>query len=85
MQNRFWAYLKQKFGWETARKGCKVYDMFGIPPSREKSHPMHGLYQFKTGFGGNLFHRMGCWDYPLDRELYRQFKSRELVGEGSYL
>jgi lipid II:glycine glycyltransferase (peptidoglycan interpeptide bridge formation enzyme) len=43
--------------------GCEEYDMFGIPPDASPSHPMAGLYQFKTGFGGSIIHRPGSWDY----------------------
>ncbi len=46
--------------------GCTEYDMFGVSPGPDHSHPMYGLYQFKTGFGGELFHHLGCWDYLLD-------------------
>ncbi|MFW6234351.1 MAG: lipid II:glycine glycyltransferase FemX [Spirochaetota bacterium] len=42
--------------WEAIRRakaaGCHQYDFFGIPPSDDPEHPMHGLYRFKTGFGG---------------------------------
>jgi lipid II:glycine glycyltransferase (peptidoglycan interpeptide bridge formation enzyme) len=44
--------------------GCRTYDLFGIPPSADPGHPMAGLYRFKTGFGGRIVHRPGCWDYP---------------------
>jgi lipid II:glycine glycyltransferase (peptidoglycan interpeptide bridge formation enzyme) len=53
--------------------GCAVYDFFGIPPNKDPSHPMAGLYPFKTGFGGSIIHRPGCWDYtckPLMRKLF---------------
>jgi lipid II:glycine glycyltransferase (peptidoglycan interpeptide bridge formation enzyme) len=43
--------------------GCIYYDLFGIPPSTDPSHPMAGLYLFKTGFGGKIIHRPGCYDY----------------------
>jgi lipid II:glycine glycyltransferase (peptidoglycan interpeptide bridge formation enzyme) len=43
--------------------GCEEYDMFGIPPDASPTHPMAGLYQFKTGFGGSIIHRPGSWDY----------------------
>ncbi|MDR2658371.1 MAG: peptidoglycan bridge formation glycyltransferase FemA/FemB family protein [Spirochaetaceae bacterium] len=43
--------------------GCAVYDLFGIPPDASPSHPMAGLYLFKTGFGGRIIHRPGSWDY----------------------
>ncbi len=43
--------------------GCTDYDLFGIPPAAEdETHPMHGLYRFKTGFGGTIIHRPGCFD-----------------------
>jgi lipid II:glycine glycyltransferase (peptidoglycan interpeptide bridge formation enzyme) len=45
--------------------GSKYYDMYGMPPTDDPSHPMHGLYLFKTGFGGRNVHRAGTWDVPL--------------------
>jgi lipid II:glycine glycyltransferase (peptidoglycan interpeptide bridge formation enzyme) len=45
-------------------RGALVYDLFGIAPSDDPSHPMAGLYRFKTGFGGRIIHRPGSWDYP---------------------
>lgn len=57
--------------WEAIKRakarGCRDYDMFGSSPNPDPSHPLYGLYRFKRGFGGYLFHRMGCWDYPIDR------------------
>ncbi|MBN1838349.1 MAG: peptidoglycan bridge formation glycyltransferase FemA/FemB family protein [Spirochaetales bacterium] len=63
-------------------RGCTSYDLFGIPPSRNPSHPMHGLFRFKTGFGGRVLHRRGCWDYPFDPDRYAQVRGLELAGEG---
>lgn len=45
--------------------GSRYYDMYGMPPTDDPSHPMHGLYLFKTGFGGRNVHRVGSWDVPL--------------------
>ena len=45
--------------------GDHSYDMFGIPPTDDPAHPMHGLYRFKTGFGGRIVHRAGAWDLPV--------------------
>ncbi|MDR3161775.1 MAG: peptidoglycan bridge formation glycyltransferase FemA/FemB family protein [Spirochaetaceae bacterium] len=42
---------------------CAEYDLYGIPPREDPSHPMAGLYRFKTGFGGRIIHRSGSWDY----------------------
>lgn len=45
--------------------GCPYYDLYGMPPTDDENHPMHGLYLFKTGFGGQNFHRMGSVDVRL--------------------
>lgn len=67
--------------WEAMRRaksrGCVEYDLFGIPPSDDPGHPMHGLYRFKTGFGGRIVHRAGCWDYPSRPILYSIYREAE--------
>lgn len=57
--------------------GCTAYDLLGIPPSDDPEHPMHGLYRVKTGFGGAIVHRAGCWDLPLKQVTYRAFRRIE--------
>lgn len=57
--------------------GCETYDFFGIPPRDDPSHPMHGLYRFKVGFGGTIVHRHGAWDYPLKPMMYSLFRAAE--------
>lgn len=57
--------------------GCSEYDFYGIPPTDAPSHPMAGLYRFKTGFGGAIVHRAGSWDYPLRPLLYEAFRATE--------
>ncbi|MFW6081110.1 MAG: lipid II:glycine glycyltransferase FemX [Desulfosalsimonas sp.] len=70
--------------WEAislARKmGCREYDLFGVSPVPDPSHPMYGLYRFKTGFGGFMLHRHGCWDYPLDEDAYEVYRTSEMTG-----
>jgi lipid II:glycine glycyltransferase (peptidoglycan interpeptide bridge formation enzyme) len=51
-------------------RGCRILDLMGIPPDNRPGHPMHGLYCFKTRFGGTIHHRRGCWDYPFDEHRY---------------
>jgi lipid II:glycine glycyltransferase (peptidoglycan interpeptide bridge formation enzyme) len=84
--NHMPAYALQ---WEAIRrarlKGCTEYDMFGVSPTANPSHPLYGLYRFKTGFGGTLFHRMGCWDYPLDRDMYNHYAAAEMNGGGYHV
>jgi len=66
-------------------RGCIEYDMFGVAPCPDPSHPLSGLYRFKTGFGGELFHRLGCWDYPIDIEKYEYFVALEKNSQGYHL
>lgn len=75
--------------WEAIRiskqTGCTEYDMFGIAPTPDPDHPMYGLYRFKTGFGGNIFHSLGCWDYPFNAGEYSYFRIAELNSQGYHL
>ncbi len=68
--------------WEAIKisksKGCTEYDMFGISPRPDPLHPLYGLYKFKIGFGGEMYHSLGCWDYPLEAEKYILFRATEL-------
>ncbi len=63
--------------WEVIRfarsQGCTKYDFMGIPPTNDKNSSMAGLYIFKTGFGGNVVHYVGSWDFPLKQKEYESF------------
>ncbi len=60
---------------EMKSQGVEEYDLYGIPPNGEdKNHPMHGLYRFKTGFGGEIVHTQGIVDTPLIPLLYRGYR-----------
>ncbi len=67
--------------WEAIKyakeNGCTEYDLFGIPPVNDPDHPMSGLYRFKTGFGGDILHRPGCWDLPLKPVVYQVYRWAE--------
>lgn len=56
---------------------CGSYDFYGIPPTDDERHPMHGLYRFKTGFGGEIVHRVGSLDAPYKTVLYRVYRIAE--------
>ncbi len=68
--------------WESIRMakewGCAEYDMFGAAPNLKQTHPLHGVHVYKKGFGGNLYHRMGCWDYPYNKKFYELYRYQEL-------
>ena len=59
--------------------------MFGIAPNPDPSHPLFGLYRFKVGFGGEIFHTLGCWDYPLQSDIYKYYTAVELKSQGYHL
>jgi len=51
---------------DAARCGCRDYDLWGVPPSAaDTDHPWHGLWQFKSGFGGDVVEYSGAWDLVL--------------------
>jgi lipid II:glycine glycyltransferase (peptidoglycan interpeptide bridge formation enzyme) len=60
-------------------RGCRCYDFFGIPPEDDPLHPMHGLFRFKTGFGGQVINRLGCYDLPFHPLLYRSYRRAEAL------
>lgn len=64
-------------------RGCARYDMGAVSPCDDPRHPFHGLYRFKTGFGGGIEHRCGSWDYPLRPGLYEEYRALELVRAAS--
>jgi lipid II:glycine glycyltransferase (peptidoglycan interpeptide bridge formation enzyme) len=83
-RNRMPTYLLQ---WEAMRwakqKGCRVYDLWGVPDMPEaelentfldRSDGLWGVYRFKRGFGGEVKRTIGAWDriyQPLTYRLYR--------------
>lgn len=59
--------------------GSKSYDFYGMSPEgKNENHPMHGLYMFKSNFGGNNIHRIGSWDFPTSF-FYGPYKFLEKV------
>ena len=60
-------------------RGCREYDLFGIPPSDDPSHPMAGLFQFKTGFGGRIVNRLGCYDVVYRPAVHRAYAAAEAL------
>ncbi len=70
-RNLMAAYLLQWTAIRDAKAyGCPEYDFYGMPPTDDEGHPMHGLYLFKTGFGGRIVHRPGSFDVPLKPFTY---------------
>ncbi len=76
--------LQWKAMMDAKEYGCESYDMFGIPPSNDPDHPMHGLYRFKTGFGGVVHHRLGAWDYKYSFLVYPIYRIIEALRKFYY-
>jgi lipid II:glycine glycyltransferase (peptidoglycan interpeptide bridge formation enzyme) len=78
LRNYMAPYALQWAGMKLAKQeGAVSYDLFGIPPNDDPSHAMYGLYRFKTGFGGEILHRPGSYDYPLKFFAYRAYRAAE--------
>jgi lipid II:glycine glycyltransferase (peptidoglycan interpeptide bridge formation enzyme) len=84
-RNLMFTYALQ---WQAIRlareRGCTSYDFFGIPPSNDPGHPMHGLWRFKTGFGGRIVNRYGCWDLPYSVVGYQGYHWVEVLRNWYY-
>ena len=50
--------------------GVGRYDMWGLAESDDPSDPMHGVTEFKLGFGGDVVEWMGALEAPVRRWLY---------------
>jgi lipid II:glycine glycyltransferase (peptidoglycan interpeptide bridge formation enzyme) len=59
--------------------GCATYDLYGVPPTPDPGHAMHGLYQFKTGFSQIVVERWGTWDAPYRPGLYAGYRAAEAL------
>ena len=83
-RNRMPTYLLQ---WEAIRwaknRGCKYYDLWGIPDYPEdvleeefmtRSEGLWGVYRFKRGFGGEVHRTIGTWDRVYKPGLYQLYK-----------
>jgi peptidoglycan pentaglycine glycine transferase (the first glycine) len=61
--------------WEAVRwakaQGCETYDFWGAPDEFVESDPMWGVWKFKEGFGGQIVHHIGAWDYAPSDVIYR--------------
>jgi len=50
---------------EAKKRGCIIYNFWGIAPENKKNHPWAGLTLFKQGFGGNSKQYLKTQDLPL--------------------
>jgi peptidoglycan pentaglycine glycine transferase (the first glycine) len=55
--------------------GSETYDFWGAPDEFVESDPMWGVWKFKDGFGGQVVHHIGAWDYAPSPLLYRFYNT----------
>lgn len=57
------------------RNGYKRLDLYGSPCTPDKNHPEHGLYAFKSGFGGEFCQHMQYYNKtisPVKSAVFRR-------------
>ncbi len=73
------SYLLQ---WEAIReakkRGCKLYNFWGIAPNEDPKHPWAGLTLFKMGFGGNKKEYVKTQDFPLSKKYWLTYLFEKL-------
>ncbi len=67
--------------------GCEQYDLWGVPENinAEDERLPNSLYQFKQGFGGQVVHYTGAWDFvyvPAGYAIYRAARKIRRSGLG---
>ena len=51
-------------------KGCRIFDLMGVPGIVPETHPLYGLYSVKKGFGGDLIEFAGELDLIFHPVVY---------------
>ena len=94
-RNRMPTYLLQWKAMIWAKeKGCKYYDLWGIPDYDEEeleksftdkdAHDgLWGVYRFKRGFGGEIKRTVGAWDMIYNPKLYNLYAKVMKLRKGS--
>jgi len=55
---------------EAKKRGCQLYNFWGIAPTDDENHPWAGLSLFKKGFGGRKKEYVKTQDLPLSRKYF---------------
>ena len=55
---------------EAKKRGCKIYNFWGIRPNDNPKHPWAGLTLFKMGFGGYKKEYVKTQDFPLSKKYW---------------
>ena len=52
---------------DAQRRGCSLYDMWGVPLDPQPGQRGYGYYVFKSRFNGRLARFIGLYDLPVNR------------------
>jgi len=63
---------------EAKRRGCKLFNFWGIAPEKDKFHPWAGLSLFKKGFGGHGKEYVATQDLILSNKYWLTFVFEKL-------
>jgi lipid II:glycine glycyltransferase (peptidoglycan interpeptide bridge formation enzyme) len=63
---------------EAKKRGCELYNFWGVVPEIEKNHPWAGLSLFKKGFGGKEKEYVKTQDYILSPLYWLTYAFEEL-------
>ena len=58
---------------EAKRRGCRIYNFWGIAPREDIKHPWAGLSLFKKGFGGYRKEYLKTQDFPLSIKYWSTY------------
>lgn len=58
---------------EAKKRGCRLYNFWGIAPEGRKNHPWAGLTLFKKGFGGYKKEYVKTQDFPISPKYWLTF------------
>lgn len=60
-------------------KGLVQFDLYGIAPVDDPTHPWSGFTKFKKSFGGNERSFVGAWDLPIKRLPYLFYRLSQKI------
>jgi lipid II:glycine glycyltransferase (peptidoglycan interpeptide bridge formation enzyme) len=58
---------------DSKKEGNEAFDLWGIAPENEPSHPWFGITIFKKGFGGETVTYPGAFVLPVNINRYRRY------------
>lgn len=65
------SYLAWQTMIDAKHAGLKRFDFFGVAPPDQPNHPWAGFSHFKQSFGGEIVERIGTWEIPVNKPLYK--------------